>query len=707
MPLPPATRREPLVELLHGQRVADPYRWLEAPDEEVLSWLEAQNRHARARLDALPTRPEVQARLAELSYLDSVSPPVKRGGRYFYERRHKDREKAVVVVREPGGQERTLLDPSALSKDGSCSVRRWFPSWDGRKLAYTLNLNNADEATLHLRDVDTGHDSLVDVIPGARYAGPAWVPDSSGYYYEFLPEDSKDDIAARPGRTQLRYHLLGQDPSQDRLVFPATRDPKTFLSGSISRDGRWLYTYVQYGWNRNSVYVRDARLPLPAVSPALIAPSPQLSTEERVDRAARQLGYLRLFVGKDALFYPTWHDGHFYALTNDGAPNYRVVRASGAQLQAPGRELPALEVVVPEQTESLESFAIVGGQLVLSYLDQAASAVRVHELSGQLRSRVELPSMGSVGTVHGNPSDDEAFFSFSSFSVPPEIRKLSVASGQQELWARVNAPVDTAAFEVEQQWLTSRDGTRLSMFVVRRKGQARDGKAPTLLYGYGGFNVALTPHFSALATTWVENGGVYAVANLRGGGEYGESWHRAGMLANKQNVFDDFAAAAEHLVSAGYTDARHLGIYGGSNGGLLVGAAMTQRPELFGAVVCAVPLLDMVRYHLFGSGRTWIEEYGSAEDSEQFRALYDYSPYHHVPAGGGLPPLLMMAADSDDRVDPMHARKFVAAVQAAAEPGTPVLLRVEQNAGHGGGDMVEKRVASSADIVSFLLDQLQ
>ncbi|MET0413323.1 MAG: prolyl oligopeptidase family serine peptidase, partial [Polyangiaceae bacterium] len=415
-----------------------------------------------------------------------------------------------------------------------------------------------------------------------------------------------------------------------------------------------------------------------------------------------QLGFRPFATGLDATFGVNWWDGAFYVKTNYQAPNSRVLKVDPNRLSlADWRE------IVPESDAKLDDASIIGGKLTLSYLRNAASEIEVRDLEGKPLRKVALPGIGSSSGISGNPELDEAYFSFTSFAVPGEIYQTSIKTGQTSLWAKIDLPIDTSQNQVEQVRYSSKDGTSVSMFILHKKGVVLDGSNPTLLTGYGGFNVDMTPDFSTLAAVWLEHGGVYAVPNLRGGGEYGEAWHRAGMGANKQNVFDDFIGAAEALIRLGYTRPEKLAISGGSNGGLLVGAVMTQRPELFRAVVCSVPLLDMVRYHQFGSGKTWIEEYGSADDPAQFKTLYAYSPYHHVNKGTPYPALLMMAADHDDRVDPMHARKFAAAIQwASSRPDHPVLFRLEEQAGHGGADLVKKRVESLADITAFLIDQL-
>ena len=727
-PPPPPSPREDHTTTLHGIAVEDPYRWLEnASAPNVQSWVSAQNAHARRILDALPTQKELSQRFSELLYFDAVSAPELRGNNEFYTRRYKTKEKSVLMVRSRSssgekaeqGEERTLIDPNELRADGSLSLGNWYPSWDGKRLVYALRENNADEATLFVRDVASGKDSEIDKIPGAKYANPSWTPDNRGFYYEFLPSDPSISVAERPGRTEVRYHELGTDPAKDRVVFPSTHDPETFLSGGVTRDGRWLVVSVQRGWNQNDVYVKDLtrRAASNKAAPLKETPKPPSTAVSGQDCAranAKELGFDTFASGLPALFNLSWWNGAFYVHTNHDAPNYRILKVAPDQLAlgpAQWRE------IVPETQAKLDDARVIGGSLVLNYLENASSRIQIHDLDGKPVRDVTLPSIGSASGMVGDPDRDEAYYTFTSFTLPTQVYQTSVARGTSRLWSQIELPIDTSQMQVEQTWYASRDGTRVSMFLVHRAGIALDGSHPTLLYGYGGFNVDMTPAFSPLAVVWLEHGGVFAVPNLRGGGEYGEAWHRAGMGANKQNVFDDFAAAAEHLIAQGYTSSERLGIYGGSNGGLLVGASMVQHPDLFRAVVCSVPLLDMIRFHLFGSGQTWVAEYGSAENPADFAVLYDYSPYHHVLPGVKYPALLMMAADSDDRVDPMHARKFTAAVQWAtgqsatgqgsATSGRPSLFRVEEHAGHGGADLVKKRVSYNSDLIAFLLVQLR
>jgi prolyl oligopeptidase len=671
----PATRSEPVVDTLHGVQVADPYRWLE--DEkaaEVQEWMRAQDALARSWLGALPGREALTRRFTELFYVESTSIPASRGNRLFYLRTHKDKEKGVLYWREGDkGAEKVLLDPNSWSKDGTVSLGSWFPSWDGKKVAFARKPNAADESVLHVVDVDTGKWSEVDVIEGAKYASVNWTPDNKAFYYEWLPTDSSIPVDKRPGYTELRLHRLGGDPKSDTVVHPRTGDPSTFLNGSLSRDGKYLFVYVLRGWAENDVYWKPVG-----------------------DKDWRLLAK-----GQGARYSVLpWKD-RFYVLTDEGAPRQRVF-----VVQPSKPERAAWKELVPEHPKAaLENFSIVGNHLALQYLEDAQSKLELVTLAGQPVRSVALPGVGAASILLGLEDKDEAWFSFSSFTTPPQVYKTSVSSGQVSVWAKVALPVQPEQFEVRQAFYTSKDGTKVPLFLVHRKDLPKDGQRHTLLYGYGGFNVSMLPNFRSSIFPWLESGGVFAVANLRGGGEYGKQWHESGRLHRKQNVFDDFIAAGEYLAREGYTRPEKLAIYGGSNGGLLVGAAMTQRPDLFGAVVCSVPLLDMVRYHQFGSGRTWIPEYGTAEKPEDFQVLHAYSPYHRLQAGVRYPPLLMMSADHDDRVDPMHARKFVAATQATGN-SAPVLLRIEANAGHGGADQVNKAIASNTDLYSFLFQAL-
>ena len=673
----PPTRRTDVADAVHGVRVPDPYRWLEdEKSPEAQAWMQAQDGFARTHLRGLPGRDAIARRLSELLYVDVLGAPRHRGNRYFYARQFATKEKAIVFVKEGrGGRERVLLDPNAWTEDGSDALGGWWPSWDGKTVAYTARHNNSDEAVLYLLDVASGKRSEVDVIEGAKYAAASWTPKGDGFYYTWLPVDLRIPVAERPGWQTIKFHRVGEDPRKDRVVVDKLGDPTTFQSVRLSKDGRWLVRTVAHGWGRNDVYFRDARK----------ADAP----------------WTPLAAGNDSLYEVDVFRGRFYVSTNEGAPHSRIFAVDPAR---PARD--AWKEIVPERKdETLDSTRLVGGKLALVYLKDAVTHLEVHDLDGELVRELPLPDLGTAGNLVGREDEDEAYFEFKSYTHPPEIFRTSVARGGAELYSRVKLPVDPSLYETEQIFATSKDGTRVPVFVVHRKGAARDGKAPALLYAYGGFNVAITPAFKGSIYPWLERGGVYAEAVLRGGSEYGEDWHRAGMLQNKQHVFDDFIAAAEALVEQGLTRPSQLAIRGGSNGGLLVGAAETQRSDLFAVVLCHVPLIDMLRYHLYGSGKTWIPEYGTADDPEQFKYLAAYSPLQQVRDGVKYPATLVLSADADDRVDPMHARKFAAALQHSSTGG-PVLLRIEKHSGHGGADLVKATIEKTADEYAFTLSQL-
>lgn len=676
-PMPPATRTQLIQEPLFGVTVEDPYRWLEdekAP--EVQAWMKAQDDFARARLAALPARPALLQRYEELYYVESVGIPVKRGGRYFYTRTHKDKEKAVVYWRQgEKGEEQVLLDPNTWSTDNTVSLGVWVPSWDGKKVVFAEKPNAADEATLHVLDVDSGQRSAVDVIPGGKYASPSWLPDSRAFIYEWLPVDPKIPISERPGTCEVRLHRLGDDPAKDEQLHPRTGDPKTFIGGGVSRDGKFQFITIMRGWNENDVFFK---------------------------RVGKDKTWQLLVQGKDAKYGVDVWKGVFYVFTDEGAPNKRVFKVD------PNRPARAnwQELIPEDKAAARESLTVVGGHLAVSSLKKAVSVVELYTLAGKKVREVELPGLGTATNLVGLEDDDEAYYSYSSFVAPPQVFKTSVKRGTSELWAKVELPVDPSKYEVRQVSYPSKDGTAITMFLVAAKGVTLDGNNPVMLYGYGGFDISLRSSWNSFIYPWLEAGGVYAVPNLRGGGEYGKAWHDAGKQAKKQNVFDDFIGAAEYLVKEKWTQPKRLAIRGGSNGGLLVGTVMTQRPDLYGAVVCQVPLLDMLRYHLYGSGKTWIPEYGDPEVEADFRVLQAYSPYHHVKSNTRYPPLLMMSADHDDRVDPFHARKFVAQIQRVSRD-TPTLLRIEMHAGHGGADQVAKTIESSADLVAWVMAALE
>ena len=667
VPPPPPTEAREIVETLHGVEVRDPYRWLEDQDAaETRAWIDAQNEYTDTVLGLLPGRERLRGMAAAVLERDVWGLPNERGGRYFFSRRRADQDLAVVYVREGlDGADRVLIDPHPLSPDHTTSVALRDISDDGRLVAYAVREGGVDEVAIRLRDVDTGED-LPDLLPPARYGGVSLTPDGDGFYYERY-----GDVTPR-----VMYHALGSDPATDRQIFGEGYERHHIPVTLLSDDGRWLVVHVIEGSSGpTEIHVKDLRGDGPFVTAIADGVS-----ESWADFAGGQL----------------------VITTNLDAPNKRVVLADPANPAAG-----AWREVIPERSEVVvQSASGLGGRLAVSYLEDVRPRVALHELDGTHVRDIAFDTIGSVGGGAGRWESSEAFFTFETFHVPSTIYRYDLETGEQTVWAAAALPVAAGAYQVTQEWFRSKDGTRVPIFIVHRPGVALDGGNPTYLTGYGGFNLSLTPAFSALATTWLEAGGVFALANMRGGGEFGEAWHQAGMLADKQNVFDDFIAAAEHLIAAGYTRSARLAIGGGSNGGLLVGAVSNQRPELFGAVVCTYPLLDMVRYHQFLVASFWVPEYGSSEDPEQFGWLHAYSPYHNVTAGGDYPATLYISGDGDTRVAPLHARKMAALMQASNGSDNPVLLRYHTQAGHSGGQPVSQQIDQLVDTVSFLLWQV-
>jgi prolyl oligopeptidase len=675
-PRRPETRTEDVVETLHGVEVPDPYRWLEDDDRpDVERWVEAQNRYTQAHLGRRPGRAAVRQRLAKLLAIGVLGTPAARGDLYFYTRREGEQNQPILYVRKGArGKDRVLVDPNRLSADGTAAIDWWYPSEDGALLAYGVSTSGDEKSTLRVLEVATGA-HRPDVIPHTRYSSLAWLPDGSGFYYTRYPTPGEVPPGQENYGSHVFFHRLGDDWKQDPKVFGEGRRPEDILEVSLSPDGRHLVVSAYEGWSRNDLYVKDLK--------------------------AEGGSFVPIAEGEDALFSGEAARGTLYLLTNWQAPRYRLF---AVDLARPGRD--GWRLLIPEGDAVLAQAVYAGGKIVAAYMKDAASRLAVHAADGQKLRDIPLPALGTIEKVSGRHDGREAFFGYSSYTIPPTVYRHDLSTGATAVWERVKADADLSRLEVKQVFFPSRDGTRLSMFLVHRKGLTLDGSNPTLLYGYGGFNISMTPDFSRGTVLWMERGGVYAEANLRGGGEYGEEWHRAGMLSRKQNVFDDFVAAAEWLNASKYTRPDRLAIMGGSNGGLLVGAALTQRPDLFRAVVCAVPLLDMVRYHHYQIARLWIPEYGSAEDAEQFRSLHAYSPYHRVRPGTAYPAVLITTAASDSRVDPMHARKMTARLQAATSSERPVLLRSETKAGHGVGKPLTKQVDEATDVWTFLLWQL-
>lgn len=671
---PPATEVRMVEEVLHGVTVGDAYRWLEDGEStQTRQWITSQVDYTNSYLEQLPTRDGIRTRMAEILASGSISTPREAGGRYFYSRRDGSQDQPVTYMRESrNGEDRTLLDPNGMSEDGTTTIDWYVPSKDGKFLAYGKSVEGTETSTMYILDVDKGED-LRDEFPKVRFANPQWLEDGSGFYYS-RPRDV-DSIG--PGEElydrRVYLHKLGRPYAEDPIVFGEGLEKAEIPDAVLSDDERHLLLDTFLGWGKNHLYVRN------------------IKTGQTVTIAEDgESSYVGEIVG-DTLFL----------LTNAGAPRYRVV-AVDLDRSDPSQ----WKTVVPESDAVIEFASVAADRLFVGSMRDAHSELHSYALDGSDRREVTLPGLGTVGAFSAKASSREVFFSFSSFVQPPAIYRMDADQQEPILWQRVDSAVDSEAFEVRQVFYNSSDGTRIPMYLIARNGTPADGTVPGLLYGYGGFNIALTPSYSTWIFPWIEAGNLLAIANLRGGSEYGEEWHKAGMLANKQNVFDDFIAAGEFLVREKFVDPDRLVIHGRSNGGLLVGAALTQRPGLWRAAVSGVPLLDMLRYDKFRMAKLWVSEYGSAENAADFEWLRAYSPYHRVQDGTPYPATLIYTADSDSRVDPMHARKMVAKLQAASSGGEPILLRYEESAGHGRGKPLHKVVDEWADIWSFIFAQV-
>jgi prolyl oligopeptidase len=692
---PPPTRVEPVRETIHGVELVDPYRWLEgdnsdpakmgAMTEEVARWTDAQNAHTRSILDNLPGRKKIEDLLRPLMEIGSVSAPRMVGNRYFYTRREGTQNQPVVYWREGyRGEPRVLLDPARIDPTGLTTVSFFAPCEAGELVAFGIYRAGDENTTAYVVNVQTG-EWLADEIPG-KVGGVQWMPDSSGFFYRNLWD------ATNPYAGQFMFHRLGTWRGQDVQLFRQfTPEENRALAttwgpfGGISRDARWVYKGYFTSTKANDLWFAD------------------LQEWFRTGR----LDWIEIQVGRDARAMPQIVGDTMFLETDADAPNGTVW---AIDLRRPARE--HWKNVVPERQDAvIAGVDVAKGILAVEYMINAASRIELFGFDGSRLGTLRLPQeIGSAG-LSTREDRTEAFLTFTSFNYPPTIFRVDLArpDAEPELWERPDVPVDPTIVEVRQEWFSSRDGTRVPMFIVHKKGLKLDGNNPTILSGYGGFNIPMTPSFSATNFPWYEAGGVFAMPNLRGGGEFGENWHRSGMLESKQNVFDDFIAAAEFLIQKGYTNPNRLAISGGSNGGLLIGAAVTQRPELFRAALCAVPLLDMLRYQHFLMARYWVPEYGSAEDPEQFQYLLQYSPYHRIRPGVRYPAILFTTGENDTRVHPMHARKMAAAMQAAtgASPDErPILLWVDRDAGHGAGKPLNLRIRDAADVRTFFMWQL-
>ncbi|MBA9004094.1 prolyl oligopeptidase family serine peptidase [Thermomonospora cellulosilytica] len=682
---PPAPRQD-IVDDLHGHRIPDPYRWLEDPaSPETKSWLAAQDELLRSVLEGLPGRDRLRGRIAELLRAGGVGPPIWRGERRFFTRRTADQEHAVLYTVDPDGAERVLIDPMEINPDGTTTLDSWQPDLEGRLLAYMISHGGDEESLLYVLDVATG-ERIEGPIDRTRHSPIAWLPARDGeppafYYVRRLPPGAVPEDETQYHR-RVYLHRVGADPeTEDVLVFGEGMDKTNYYSVAVSRDGRWLTVSASQGTApRNDLWIAD-----------LAESAPQAPALKPVQ------------VGVDAETWLYVRNGRCYVSTDRDAPRGRLCVTDP---QTP--EYESWRELIGEDPEAvLTDYAVLDGPeldrplLLAGWTRHAISEITVHDLeTGERLGQVPVPGLGSIGGLVTRPEGGhEVWFSYTDNTHPVSIRRYDALTGQTSLWASAPGTVDVPEVETRQITYTSYDGTQVRMLVIAAPGD--HGPRPTILYGYGGFNISLTPAYSASVLAWAEAGGVYAIANLRGGSEEGEEWHRAGMRDRKQNVFDDFHAAAEKLIADGWTTREKLGVSGGSNGGLLVGAAITQRPDLYAAAVCSAPLLDMVRYERFGLGQTWNDEYGSAEIPEELEWLLAYSPYHHVREGVAYPATLFTVFDGDTRVDPLHARKMCAAMQHATASDAPVLLRNETEVGHAGR-AVSRTVNLAADTLSFL-----
>ncbi|HYA24628.1 MAG TPA: prolyl oligopeptidase family serine peptidase [Terriglobales bacterium] len=688
-PGPPKAKVDDVVETIHGHKIADPYRWLEdANSPDTQEFVREELAYTRSILDPLAGREQIHQRLTQLTSIGTMTAPQIGGNFYFYTRREGTQNQPVLLVRQGiHGKDRPLVDVNQLAADGTVALDWWYPSDDGKYVAYGTSASGSEESTLHVIESATGT-ILPDTIEHTRFASLAWKKDNSGFYYTRRPKKGEVPTGEEVYHVKVFYHALGSDPASDPLIFGEGRNPQDIPQVALpDDDDRYLLITVFEGWVKSEMYLQDLKAGTPPVE---------------------------LTSGKEFLYGGEIFKGKLYITTNEDAPRFRVFAVDASN---PKRE--NWKEIIPQRDAVLKGVAVFGGQFFAQYEKNASSQLRLFELDGKPIQEISLPAIGTIGGVPGNSNvgiggrwdRKEAFYDFVSFTIPPTVYHVDLRLRHSEVWDKVSAPgIDPTAYEVNQVWYTSKDGTKVPMFVFHKKGLTLNGKNPTLLTGYGGFDISLTPDFRGSRYLWLEHGGVLAVANLRGGSEFGEDWHRAGMREKKQNVFDDFIAAAEFLIADKYTDKDHLAIQGGSNGGLLMGAAFTQRPDLFRAVVCQVPLLDMLRYQNFQIAKLWIPEYGSADDAAQFDWLYAYSPYHHVKAGTEYPAILFMTADTDTRVDPMHAKKMAALMQAEAANGQsrerPILLRIETKAGHGAGKPITKQIEEGVDIYSFLFWQL-
>jgi prolyl oligopeptidase len=676
----PITSKSNQVDNYHGTVVADPYRALEDPDtEDTKAWVEAQNQVTFGYLNEIPAREKIKQRLTKLWDYEKYGTPFKEGETYFYFKNDGLQNQSVLyTLPSLDAEPRVLLDPNKLSEDGTVALSGIAISENGKLLAYGLSTSGSDWQEWKVRDIATGED-LKDHLQWVKFSGASWTHDHQGFFYSRYDEQNeKTKLEDVNYYQKLYYHKLGTSQSEDILIYYRPDQKEWGFSGEVTEDGKYLIISVWLGTDsRNLVFYKDLTNP-----------------NSEVVELINQFDANYSFIDND--------DDVFYFRTDLNASRGRVIA-----IDTKNTNLENWQEIIPQTAETLESVGILNNQLVADYLQNAHSQVKIFDLKGNFIREIELPGLGSAGGFGGKRYDTETFYSFTSFTAPGTIYRYDMKTGKSEIFRQPKVDFNADEYETKQVFYQSKDGTQVPMFITHKKGIKLDRNNPTYLYGYGGFNISLTPNFSVSLLVWLEMGGVYAVPNLRGGGEYGEEWHQAGMKEKKQNVFDDFIAAAEWLISNNYTQPQKLAIGGGSNGGLLVGACMTQRPDLFAAALPAVGVMDMLRFHQFTIGWAWVAEYGSSENAEEFQTLYGYSPLHNLQSGTAYPATLITTADHDDRVVPAHSFKFAAALQECHVGDAPVLIRIETKAGHGAGKPTAKIIEEAADKWAFLVRVLE
>jgi len=671
----PKAKRVDQVDDYHGTKVADPYRWLEDTDSpDTLAWVQAENKLTFGYLDQIPYRKAIHDRLTKLWNYERFGVPEQRGGRYFYQHNNGLQNQSVLLVAESlNAEPRVLLDPNMLSTDGTVAFSGEAISDDGKLLAYGTAASGSDWMEWHVRDVDSGKD-LSDLIKWVKFSGASWTKDGKGFYYSRYDEP-KHDTAMRDANyfQKLYYHRLGATQTEDQLIYERPDNKELGFNGTVTDDGHYLIITVWQGTSpKNRLYYKD-----------LSRPDSQV---------------LKLLDDFDAQYEFVDNDGPvFWFKTDLDATRSRLI---AIDTRSPERA--RWKTIIPESAETMQRVSVIDNKFLVEYLKDARSEIRVHDLEGKFLRSIDLPGIGTAQGFTGKRKDKETFYAFTSFTVPTTIYRYDPEKGASSVFRQPKVDFDSSRYETKQVFYKSKDGTRIPMFLTYKKGMKLDGQNRVLLYAYGGFDISLTPAFSVPNLVWLEMGGVYAQPNLRGGGEYGEEWHLAGTKLHKQNVFDDFIAAAEWLIANHYTTSSNLAIYGRSNGGLLIGACLTQRPDLYGATLPGVGVMDMLRFQKFTIGWAWTSDYGSSDDPEQFKALYAYSPLHNLKPGTKYPPTLITTADHDDRVVPGHSFKFAATMQADQAGPAPVLIRVETKAGHGAGKPISKQIEEISDSWSFV-----